>query len=94
MFELLIILGGVFAFVASLFDWQFVILRISIAIIFICYGTVSFPFPQQDRYKIGLAVGCVCFFASGLAATIGTSWWPLPIGLILGYGSVLLLPNR
>lgn len=89
--ELLVPMTGVFAFLSAIFGWQIVPLRIAAGYLFIAYGVMSFPWPKEDRHKIGLAVGCVVFAISGALANALGSWWPLAGGVALGYTSVLLL---
>lgn len=66
------------------------IIRILIAIVFVGFGLIHFPYPKEDRHKIGLAFGCAAFVAAGVLSLVLSSWWPLPIGLVLGFGFPLL----
>lgn len=90
LFDILVLIAGVVALLATIFDWQLVALRIAIAVLFMLYSLASFPYPKEDRHKIGLAIGCVIFLVSGLASIATGSWWPLPVGLILGWGLAVL----
>lgn len=92
MLELLIILGGIVAAVAAVLNWEATPVRIGIALLFIAYAILSYPYPREDRHKLGLAVGCVLFALTGSLALILQSWWPLPAGLVAGYGAVFVLP--
>ena len=93
MFEIIILVTGVIAFLSAILGWQIIPLWAA-AGLFIAYGLLSFPYPKEDRHKVGLAVGC-CFFAlSGVLAITWGSWWPLTGGVVLGYGSALLLSHR
>ncbi len=91
MFEVLIIVTGLFALVAAILEWHLAPVRIVAALLFMLQGVSSFPYLKEDRYKIGLAVGCVAFFVSGLLALFIGSWWPVAGGLVAGYGLALLL---
>lgn len=93
LFEILVLIAGVVALLAAIFGWQLVALRIAIAVLFMLYGFASFPYPKEDRHKIGLAVGCVCFLVSGLASIATGKWWPLPVGMLLGWGLAVLFPK-
>lgn len=92
MFELLVIVGGIVAAVGAVLDWESTPVRVGIGLLFIAYAILSFPYPTEDRHKLGLAVGCVFFAMSGSLALILESWWPLPAGLVAGYGAVFVLP--
>ncbi len=90
MLDISVVIGGLVALVAAIFDSEAVALRIGIAALFIVYGLSSFPWPREDRYKKWLAIGCVCFVISGLLSILIGSWWPLPGGLLIGYGVVMI----
>lgn len=93
MFELLIIVGGIVAAVGAVLGWEATLVRIGIALLLITYGLLSFPYPREDRHKLGLAVGCVLFALSGSLALILQSWWPLPAGVVAGYGVAYVIPS-
>jgi hypothetical protein len=94
MFETLIIITGLFALLAGILEWQLAPLRTLAALFFILYGVSSFPYAKEDRYKIGLAVGCVAFSVSGLLAIFTRSWYPLAGGPLCAYGLAWLLGRR
>ncbi len=94
MFEILVIFSGVFALLAAILGWQLIQLRIGAAILFILYGLSAFPFSKQDRHKFDLAMGCIFFILGGLSAIIFGIWWPLPVGVVLGFGIVALFGKK
>lgn len=90
----LVIVTGLFALLAAVAGWQLTVLRTVAAVVFVLYGFSSFPYPKEDRHKVGLAVGCLLFVASGVLAVAIASWWPLAAGPLLGFGAGLLLGWR
>jgi len=65
-----------------------------VGVFFVIYGILSFPYPKEDRHQVGLVVGCIIFFVLGLLSLVLGSWWPLPAGVVLGYGATLILTSR
>lgn len=94
IFEIIILTVGAFGLAAAIFGWQLTSLRVGMGILFVVYALVSFPYPKEDRHKVGLAVGCVIFLAAGLLSMFFGGWWLLPAGAVLGYGTTLLLTRR
>lgn len=72
------------------------ILRGILAIVLIVLGVSSFPYPREDRHKIGLALACISFVLSGLASLLLASWWPLPVGFFAGifFALAISAPSR
>lgn len=62
------------------------IVRILLAIAMIVFGLVSFPYPREDRHKVGLALGCISFVIGGVVAMLLASWWAVAAGIALGFG--------
>lgn len=66
------------------------ILRALFAILMILHGLTSFPYSREDRWKVGLALGCISFVIAGTLALSLASWWALLGGGALGYGIPLI----
>lgn len=90
-FELIILAGGIVGIFGGILGWELPLLRSSIAGLMIIYGLSCYPYPKEDRHKISLAIGCIVFVLSGIAAFLIASWWVLPIGVAAGFGVTLCI---
>lgn len=70
------------------------IIRVILGVISIGYGLTAFPFPKEDRHKVDLVIGCVFFILGGLLSIIFNIWWPLPVGVVLGFGVLALFKEE
>lgn len=85
IFELIVVLTAVFGLIAGIIRIDLPFVRDVIAIYYMFYGSICFPYKIVDRYaRPGLGSGCVVIFLSGVISFFTGSWWFLP-GAILGF---------
>ncbi len=85
LLEFAIILCSIFGLIGAIFSFDLPVVRDAIAIIFIIYGIICFPYKKVDQYlRPGLGTGCVIITFSGILSYFLYSWWFLP-GAIIGF---------